>query len=149
VSRVIVLDSGPLGALCATRSTPTAQACERWLEELLAKGERLAIPEIVDYELRRELLRLRKRKSVARLDRLALQLEYWPPTTGAMRRAAEFWAAARQQGQPTAGDNTIDADMILAGQVADSGERDCIVATTNPTHLSRFVSAELWQNIAP
>jgi hypothetical protein len=39
-------------------------------------------------------------------------IEYLPITTDAMRKAALFWAQARQQGQPTAGDKTIDGDMI-------------------------------------
>lgn len=74
--------------------------------------------------------------------------EYLPITTAAMRRAAEVWAQARQRGQPTAGDNTIDADMILVGQAETIGVR-FTVATTNVGHLSRFVPADLWQNIAP
>ena len=63
-----------------------------------------------------------------------------------MRLAADFWAQARQQGQQTAGDNTIDADMILAAQ-ALTFDAGVLVATTNVGHLSRFVSAEIWPNI--
>jgi len=33
-----------------------------------------------------------------------------------MRQTAQLWAQARQQGQPTAGDKTIDGDMILVVQ---------------------------------
>jgi len=65
-----------------------------------------------------------------------------------MRRAAEVWAQARQQGQPTAGDDTIDADMILVGQ-AETMDVPVTIATTNVGHLSRFVAADRWQNIAP
>jgi hypothetical protein len=81
------------------------------------------------------------------LDALAGQVEYLPLTTAAMRQAAVFWAQARQQGQPTAGDKTLDGDMILAAQAATLGISDVVIATTNVGHLSRFVPAELWQNI--
>ena len=74
-------------------------------------------------------------------------IEYLPITTAAMRQAALFWAQARQQGQPTAGDKTIDGDIILVAQAATLDVPDVVVATTNVGHLSRFVSADLWQNI--
>jgi hypothetical protein len=107
------------------------------------------VPEIADYEIRRELLRAGKDKGVARLDALARLLEYLPITTAAMHQAAAFWAEARQQGQPTAGDKTIDADMILVAQAVSLGESDVVIATTNVGHLSRFAPADLWPNIIP
>jgi predicted nucleic acid-binding protein len=148
VKPAVLFDSGPLGLLCHSRAAVTA-ACDQWLADLLSAGRRVLVPEIVDYELRRELLRLGHRGPVARLDALARATEYLPLTTAAMRRAAELWAQARQQGQPTAGDNTIDADMILAAQALTLGTPDVVIATTNVGHLSRFVPAELWQTIAP
>ena len=87
--------------------------------------------------------------SVRGLDALAHATEYLPLTTASMRKAAELWALARQQGQPTAGDNTINADMILAAQALTLGTLAVVVATTNVGHLTRFVSAELWQNVHP
>lgn len=107
----------------------------------------MIIPEIADYELRRELLRANKTKGIARLDELVRFLEYLPITTAAMRQAAKFWAQARQQGQPTASDKTIDGDMILAAQAITLGVPNLVVATTNIGHLARFVAVELWQNI--
>jgi predicted nucleic acid-binding protein len=123
-------------------------ACQQWFAALTTAGRRVIVPEITDYEVRRELLRLGRTAAVARLDALAQAIEYLPLTTAAMRLAAHFWAQARQQGQPTAGDNTIDADMILAGQALTLGTPDVVVATTNVGHLSRFVPAEDWQNIS-
>ena len=60
-----------------------------------------------------------------------------------------FWAQARQQGRPTAGDKTIDGDVILAAQAKTLGVIDFVIATTNVGHLSRFAEADLWQNITP
>jgi predicted nucleic acid-binding protein len=114
-----------------------------------AAGRRVILPEIADYEVRRELVRAKLAASVVLLDALAVQLEYLPLTTTAMRTAAELWASARQQGQPTAADGALDADVILAAQALTLGTTDVVVATLNVGHLSRFVPAEAWQNIAP
>lgn len=149
MTRAVLLDSAPLGLLTAPPRRADARACSGWLAGLIAAGVRVVVPEITDYELRRELLRARKTASVRRLDALAQATEYAPITTASMRKAAELWAQARQHGQPTAADNTIDADMILAAQALTLSAPGVVVATTNVGHLSRFVPAELWQNIAP
>src|SRR5262249_9765177 len=109
MTRTVLLNSAPLGLLTAPPRRPDAPACSLWLAGLIAARERIIVPEITDYELRRELLRAGKAASVRRLDALAQTTEYLPLTTAAMRLAAELWAKARQQGQPTAADNTIDA----------------------------------------
>ena len=105
------------------------------------------IPEIADYEVRRELLRANKARGLARLDALAGLLEYLPLTTAAMRQAAVFWAQARQQGRPTADDKALDGDVILAAQAMTLGAADVVIATTNVGHLSRFAPAALWPDI--
>lgn len=92
---------------------------------------------------------MRRRAAIHRLDSLAQFAEYLPITTVAMQRAAELWAQARQQGQPTAGDNTIDIDIIFAAQAVTLGTPEVVIATSNIGHLSRFVAAELWQAISP
>jgi predicted nucleic acid-binding protein len=111
-------------------------------------GRRVILPEVIDYEVRRELIRIRSQNGLANLDWVGQQIEYLPLTTAAMRKAAELWAVARQTGQPTAGAADLDGDVILAAQALTLGV-PVIVATTNATHLSRFVPADLWQNIAP
>lgn len=110
---------------------------------------RVVIPEIADYEVRRELLRANKAKGMGRLDDLAKFLEYLPITTIAMRQAAHLWAQARQQGQPTASDKAIDADMILIAQAMSLAISDVVIATTNVGHLTRFIAAGLWHDITP
>ncbi|MEH2216264.1 MAG: nuclease [Nostoc sp.] len=116
MSQVILLDSGPLGLVTNPKLSDESLACTQWLQLLVSSGSRVIIPEIADYEVRRELLRANKVKGIARLDELSQLLEYLPITTTAMRQAALFWAQARQQGQPTSGDKTIDGDIILVAQ---------------------------------
>jgi predicted nucleic acid-binding protein len=147
VSRVILLDSGPLGLVTNPKLSPESIACTQWLQSHITTGSRILIPEISDYEVRRELLRANKIKGIARLDDLANLIEYLSLSTVAMRQAAQLWARARQQGQPTSGDKTIDGDMILVAQAMSLGVVDVVIATTNVGHLSRFFAAELWQNI--
>jgi predicted nucleic acid-binding protein len=149
VSRTIVLDAGPLGLVTNPKQSPQSLACAHWLQVLVASGARVVLPEISDYEVRRELIRAEKRNGIERLDALAGLLHYVPLSTAAMRRAAILWAEARQQGQPTAGDKALDGDVILAGQAITLQEPDVLIATTNVGHLSRFAPAELWQNIKP
>jgi predicted nucleic acid-binding protein len=145
---VILLDTTPLGLLVHPNPSATAIACNQWLDSHIAQGSRVIVPEIADYELRRELLRTNRKRGLSNLDHLIQQIEYLPLTTTAMRQAAGFWAQARQQGQPTAGDQALDGDVILAAQAATLNEPNVVVATVNVKHLSRFVPADLWQNIS-
>lgn len=149
MSRVIVLDTGPIGLITNPKLSAQSVACNRWLQAHLRAGSRILLPEIADYEVRRELLRANKLKGLNRLDNLASAIEYMPLTTIAMRKAARLWAQARQQGQPTAGDKTIDGDMILIAQAMTLDAQDVVIATTNVGHLSRFIDADEWQNISP
>ncbi len=144
----VVLDATPLGILCHPRNPPHVAACRQWLADLSAAGWRILLPEIADYEVRRELLRLGSPNALINLDQLTRQLEYLPLTTPAMRLAAELWAAARSAGQPTAPDPALDCDVILAAQALNLNTA-VVVATANPAHLGRYVAAELWSNISP
>jgi predicted nucleic acid-binding protein len=143
----VLLDTGPLGLVTNPRRSPQSVACAQWLQALVARGIRVIVPEIADYEVRRELLRAKKERGLARLDALASRLEYLPITTAAIRQAAVFWAQARQQGQPTADDKALDGDVILAAQAMTLGAADVVVATTNVGHLSRFAPAALWPDL--
>ena len=147
MSRVVILDSGPVGLLARRGGIAIVDTCNLWQDNLLAQGIRVILPEIVDYEVRRELNRLKAYSSIARLDRLAILVEYLPLTTAAMRKAAELWVQVRQQGRPTADPKEIDGDVILAAQTLLLGNADAVVATTNVGHLSRFVAAKYWQDI--
>jgi predicted nucleic acid-binding protein len=124
-------------------------ACQQWLKTLLKRGERFAIPEIADYEVRRELLRANLLKSVRRLDHLTQTLEYIPIQTDTMLLAANLWAEVRKRGQPTADPKALDGDVILAAQaqILANETAEVIIATTNVGHLSRFATALNWQDI--
>ena len=129
--------------------TGEPRECKAWLKRLVLRGVVIYLPEITDYELRRELLRMERTESIRRLDELKVRLRYAPITTEAMLKAAEFWAAARSAGRPTADSKALDADAILAAQstlVGDPGDV-VVVATTNVGHLSLFVNASPWREI--
>lgn len=149
MSRTILLDSGPLGLVTNPKISDQTEACAQWLQALMASGARVIVPEISDYEVRRELLRAQKSHGIKRLDALTNQLPYLPLSTAAMREAAILWARSRQQGRPTADDSALDGDVILAGQAITLEAEDVMIATTNVDHLSRFVAADLWPNIRP
>ena len=146
MSRTIVLDSRPLGLVTNPAGSMAAAACGQWLLNAAHSGATVMVPEIADYEVRREL-RARRTAGVARLDALVNQVEYLAITTTAMRQAARFWAEARQQGRPTAADPALDGDVILAAQAATLDREEVIVATTNVRHLSRVVPAGIWSDI--
>ncbi len=149
ILRAIVLDAGPLGLLANSKPSPDSLACHQWVRAHIDAGVEVFIPEITDYEVRRELIQARLVKSITALDALQDVLDYLTLTTSVMRRAAELWAAVRQAGQPTTDRHALDGDVILAAQTLALGynAEEVVVATTNAGHISRFVTAKRWQEI--
>lgn len=147
-----VLDSGPVGLLSNPLANPEAVACHEWLDALIDNGHRVLTSEICDYEVRRELLRVNRAQSIARLDDLILQLELLPINRRTMLRAAELWADARRRGRPTADPAALDADVILAAQAqlfAEAIREPVVVVTMNARYLQQFVETRRWQEINP
>ena len=146
MSTIVLLDTGLLGLLTYPKASLEAG---QWLLSLSMKVFEAKVPEIADYELRRELLRMDKIDGIKRLDALKDILGYIPITTQMMLVAAEFWAQARKKGKPTADDKALDGDVILAAQarVIMDGGQNVVIATTNVGHLSRFVNAKEWKGI--
>jgi predicted nucleic acid-binding protein len=68
VIAAVVLDSGPLSLATNPKDDADTRECAQWLQELSDAEVPVYIPEIVDYELRRELLRANKVKGLRRLD---------------------------------------------------------------------------------
>jgi predicted nucleic acid-binding protein len=145
---VLVLDSGPLGEITDNPAkSRTIAAMARMA--IASEGGRVVIPEITDYELRRELLRNGSFESVRRLDKLRESFDFDPITSEVMRLAAEFWADSRRGGRPTTHPHALDCDVILAAhatRLATYGD-GVVVATTNVGHLGRFVSTLDWTAI--
>ncbi|HEU5118835.1 MAG TPA: hypothetical protein VFT74_19740 [Isosphaeraceae bacterium] len=159
MTRVIVLDSTPLGLAAGPPGSLPAYLCRTWLSDLVKAGVRIIVPEICDYEVRRKFLHTSIRNGlpspagIQRLNDLATRHEYLPISTDAMRLAAGFWAALQASGQPTASEKALDADAILAAQASLAGGSGDIVtvATSNVRHLSRFtgIDAREWSSIRP
>lgn len=145
---IIALDSGPLGMVTNPAPAGEAAACAAWLEALLAAGHEVVVPEIADYEIRRELLRAGRTKGLARLDELEAELRYLPITTEVERLACALWAQIRNAGTPTAGGDALDGDVILAAQatILERAEGSVLVATGNLKHLDRVCSAKHWND---
>ena len=147
MAKQVMLDAGPLGMI--THPRPNTAIAE-WFKRLLSTGISAIIPEISDYEVRRELIRAGSQKGIQRLDDLKKAIGYVAISTAAMLKAAEFWAKARNEGYPTADDKSLDADVILAAQAAvfaDTGE-EVVIVTTNVGHLSRFADARKWDEVS-
>ncbi|MEG4305416.1 nucleic acid-binding protein [Microcoleus sp. D3_18a_C4] len=150
MSRIVLLDSGPLGIVTNPKATsPFYQEGKLWLQSLPQKGYIVMLPEIADYEVRRELIRAGKAAGIRRLDELKSQIPYRPLTSEVMLLAAQLWAQARMRGRPTAEANALDGDVILAAQaILEASEgNDVVIATTNVGHLSQFVDAREWRLI--
>jgi predicted nucleic acid-binding protein len=145
------LDTGPLGRISNPRATSENLRYRAWARSLVAAGFRVVVPEIADYEVRRELFRVGATSGLARLDLVKASFHYAPLTTDTMLRAAELWADVRRRGMPTAAPDALDGDAILAAQaLVGAGPGDLvIVATDNVGHLARFVDARIWDQIVP
>jgi predicted nucleic acid-binding protein len=152
MTSVVVLDTTPLGLVTQKPGKVSeVVACLSWIGRLTRAGCRIVVPEVADYEVRRELIRAHKIVGLKRLDAFnaARQDRYVPITTEAMLKAADLWARARNAGLSTADPHALDGDVILVAQAlglnVPSGE--IIVATNNVRHISRFIAADLWSNI--
>ena len=92
----LLLDTGLLGQLCHPAKR-IFQPVLDWVEAILVSGaeDRIFLPELCDYELRRKLLHLARKgqssdRSVRRLNELCDYLEYLPLDTATMRKAADL-----------------------------------------------------------
>lgn len=149
MSRPVVLDTGPLGMVTHPKADDETKKATEWLLDVLKAGTVVYVPEIADYELRRELVRAGKARGIAKLDQLTASLKYLPITTQQMRRAATIWAEMRNKGKPTANDAALDGDVILVAQAESIASDDevPIIATTNAKHLGEMADAVLWDDM--
>jgi predicted nucleic acid-binding protein len=152
---VILLDTFPMSSVA---KRPGAQVltlsdeCRQWIHDCEAAGHRVLAPAIAYYEALRELEQRQAASQITRLKAFCLQpRRFVPLTTAQLEAAAQMWGQARRAGRPTAPDQALDADAILAAQALglELPASDYVVATTNVAHLSRFVPAADWSTIAP
>ena len=139
----ILLDSGPLGVYTNPKQGDRKDEIRALVKQWELQGHAVAVPEIVDFELRRELLRGSKTDGIANLDDAGDRFLYLALTTPTMRLAAQLWAIARQMGRPTAAPFELDGDVILGAQaqVVEQIGAEVVIATFNTNHLSRYAKA--------
>jgi predicted nucleic acid-binding protein len=148
VRQVVYLDTSILGKIAHPRMSPEVYA---WLGRIESAEIELRIPEISDYEVRRNFLCEGMDESLQRLNALKDIFVYEPITTQVMLQAAEFWAEARKAGRPTASRKALDGDAILAAQAKQCCDARCevVVATEDVGDLTRYVCAKHWKDICP
>lgn len=154
---VIILDTGPLSCCVVSpvlsgRSPSLSQECRQWVVECEQQGSLVLVPAIAFYETLRELERRNAGRKIDRLKRFSFQQDrFIPLTTAHLELAARLWGISRNEGFPTAADDALDGDVILAAQVQSLGlsPAEYVVATSNTGHLSRFVTAADWRTIIP
>lgn len=154
MSRAVILDSGVLGLITKPiKKTEEDRSITKWTIDLLLAGNRLLVPAIADYEVRRELVRIGSTRGISSLDtwNSAITDRFLDLTNRDLRLACRLWAQARNAGTPTSDPKELDADVLIAAQALNLGLQPLsyIVATTNVGHLSLFVPADLWRNIKP
>jgi hypothetical protein len=86
---LILLDAGLLSIISNPKQSGIALQCHDWLRGLLLNNVRVLVPEITDYEVRRELLRANKVKGIQRLNRVKTELGYLSINTDIMLQAAQ------------------------------------------------------------
>jgi len=156
---IVILDSNILTLLVTPldeklsedeKLTKEIHQCTKWFERLLSKGARIIVSDICDYEVRRELIRI-KSKSVQELDNLRDLIEFQPVTFAVLEKAAELWAEARDLSQSNKIKDNIDVDCILAAQWCLLKEqnpgRKVIIATKNIKDFQGVTDCDVWQNI--
>ena len=149
MTTIFLLDASIVGAVTNPKTNnQSVRECQGWFERCLERSQIFVLPEIADYEIRRELLRANKPNGIIRLDRLKSLVDYQPINTETMLLAAQLWAESRQRGNPTADPKELDGDVILAAQAKQLEflGYEVVIVTTNIGHLSQFATARLWQD---
>jgi predicted nucleic acid-binding protein len=150
MTHLLVLDSSVVGAITNPKQTsPIIRDCQIWFRRSLERQSIFVLPEIADYEIRRELLRGKKINGIKKLDELKSAIYYYPIDSEIMLTAAQLWAESRQRGMPTADARELDGDVILAAQAIQLQAKgyEVTIVTTNVGHLAQFVHASHWQDL--
>jgi len=141
---VVLVDTGPLWKIVDPKGEIDAKgenAVRKWIQFVKKWKISLRIPEIADYELRRELVLQNFAKNINNLNKFRQTGRFIPITSEVMLEAADLWAWVRKdKGQPTTDNKRLDGDVILAAQAIAQKEffKQVIVVTGNPKHISLF-----------
>jgi predicted nucleic acid-binding protein len=150
MTHLLVLDASVVGAITNPKQTNAiVRDCQIWFRQSLERQSIFVLPEIADYEIRRELLRGKKINGLKKLDELKSAIYYYPIDSEIMLTAAQLWAESRQRGMPTADARELDGDVILAAQAIQLQAKgyEVTIVTTNVGHLAQFISASHWQDL--
>ncbi len=157
---IVILDSNILGLIIAPLSTnfekeegkyKQARECIYWFQNLLSRGAYVTVPDICDYEIRRELIRINSFESLDNLKGLRNVINFQELTFNVLTEAAEIWAIARNSNQPNKSIQNIDVDCIIAAHWRllknEYPGREVIVATENIKDFQSFSDCSSWKNI--
>ena len=121
MARVILLGSGPLGEITHPGSE-RRRPIREWLFRLLNAGIYPRLPEIVDYEHRRTLLRRDAYRQIERLNAFKQVFGYEPLTTEVMLTAAELWADVLPRNRHVQTQTHAATSTSMSGSTAFSKE---------------------------
>jgi predicted nucleic acid-binding protein len=149
---LVLLDTTLLSIATHPKASDSKPILE-WLYDLVAEDVDILIPEIADYELRRELIRAKQINSIRRLEQFERDFGYLTLNTDALRIACKFWADLRNAGKPGASDADLDGDVILAAQAFLQQQKllsRVAIASENLKHFKHLpVEAKKWSDISP
>jgi len=143
-----LLDSNIISRLLHPKHPNNIDLCKWFINFLNGDRKKIFLPEIVAYEVRRGLwvkkLKDNNCKSLERFDHFSKHLNYLPINSNVFKIAEELWARARINGYPTASNDSLDADVLLAAQAL---EVEGSVITENIRHLKNYVRTHHWKEL--
>jgi predicted nucleic acid-binding protein len=142
---VAFLDSGVLGEILKSPPNPDTL---KWLNFVKNQKISLRVAEIIDYELRRNLILEGLQKSINKLNQFKQKKQFIFITSESLLEASEIWAKLRVDAKATADIKNIDVDVILAAQAFSQKPNfeEIIIVTTNASDISRFtyLGIQVW-----
>jgi toxin FitB len=146
---LIILDSAPLGFFCNPKNRDNYKKLSNFVKSL---NFSIGVPEIIDYELRRNLELENLQKSISLLSQFQQRRQLISLESEDLIRAAELWAWCRKQGSTTTENKGIDIDVILVSQALSRKDffNKVVILTIDTGDLSVFCDLGLhlwdWKN---
>jgi predicted nucleic acid-binding protein len=152
---IIFLDTNILGKLANPNQIEEALKCRKWFEKLLVRGVYFVSSELCFYEVKRSLILALKKggtdRGIKKLEELRLFVDVLAVDQQISDLSAEIWAETKLKGIPTANQENIDIEIIIAAHwqalKQEFPGRYIIVSTTNIKHLDLLTDAREWQDI--